>query len=98
MKISDADIMATFCELTALAIADSYQKYAPPTCKLSSVIIAGGGAKNLHLMSRINFHLNRLFGGSVIVTTHEALGINRCVFPSFFRKLRSNDARFFYSD
>jgi anhydro-N-acetylmuramic acid kinase len=49
------DKMATLCELTARSIAFSYEKFCKT--KPSVVILCGGGAKNLYLRKRIQYHL-----------------------------------------
>ncbi|MGH8461466.1 MAG: anhydro-N-acetylmuramic acid kinase [Stenotrophobium sp.] len=49
-QLPPADVQRTFCELTALSIADAIRVHAPATQR---VIVCGGGAKNGWLMQRL---------------------------------------------
>jgi anhydro-N-acetylmuramic acid kinase len=49
------DKMATLAELTARSIAQAYQKYCAKDP--AAVILCGGGALNLYLRSRIQYHM-----------------------------------------
>ena len=55
---SDADIMATLAELTIETIVSSF-KFLPK--KVNSMIISGGGYRNIHLMKRLREKLNLEF-------------------------------------
>lgn len=48
--VRSEDVQATLCELTAITIADAIAKSAP---QCQAVYVCGGGARNLHLMSRM---------------------------------------------
>lgn len=60
------DKMATLAELTARSISEAYTKLCPKLPEV--VILCGGGAKNLYLKKRIQYHLP-----DVDVTTSEEL-------------------------
>lgn len=49
--VSAVDVMTTLCELTARSIAESLTKNMPECQRL---IVCGGGALNIHLMSRLS--------------------------------------------
>lgn len=51
-KISDRDIQATLLELTARVIADEIKKF-----DIETLLICGGGAKNIYLLERIEKNL-----------------------------------------
>jgi anhydro-N-acetylmuramic acid kinase len=48
------DVQATLCELTALTCTDAVKAHAE---KSNELLVCGGGALNLHLMSRLAHHL-----------------------------------------
>lgn len=51
-----ADIQATLCELTAVSAAKQIRHFI----KSGTVLVCGGGAKNTHLMARLQAHLPNL--------------------------------------
>ena len=51
-KISDRDIQATLLELTARVIADEIKKF-----DIETLLVCGGGAKNIYLLDRIQTNL-----------------------------------------
>ncbi|UNK17851.1 anhydro-N-acetylmuramic acid kinase [Paenibacillus sp. N3/727] len=53
-SLSDEDIIATATAFTAHSIADSYQKYVFPVCKIHEVIVSGGGAHNSELLRMLS--------------------------------------------
>lgn len=53
-ELAAQDVQATLSELTALSCAQAVLKYAALS---QSLIVCGGGAFNLHLMKRLQFHL-----------------------------------------
>jgi anhydro-N-acetylmuramic acid kinase len=54
-QLNDADLLATLADLTAMSIADSYQRFLP---KLPDrVLLCGGGSNNLYLRQRLQLHL-----------------------------------------
>ena len=57
-RISDADIIATITAYTAKCIRRNYELFILPKCRLSEVLICGGGLRNLTLMDflREEFH------------------------------------------
>ncbi|MDP2004711.1 MAG: anhydro-N-acetylmuramic acid kinase [Rubrivivax sp.] len=61
------DVMATLAELTVVSVADALKRHAPATREL---FVAGGGALNAHLMSRL-----RALLPDVQLQTSLALGI-----------------------
>ncbi len=63
--LSPEDIQATVCEQTAVSIASAIRPHA-----VKSVYLCGGGAQNLHLVSRIASHLPE-----ATIQTTEALGV-----------------------
>ena len=66
-EFAAADVQATLCEFTALAIANDLKRHAPDAKQLW---VCGGGALNGHLMSRIKVH-----APSVQVASTEAHGL-----------------------
>jgi anhydro-N-acetylmuramic acid kinase len=52
--IDPVDVMATLCELTAVAAAQALRRHQPDTRRLH---VCGGGALNAHLMRRLQAHL-----------------------------------------
>jgi anhydro-N-acetylmuramic acid kinase len=69
MAVSPVDVQATVCELTALTIAQTIQKYLP-TCK--TLYVCGGGAFNQHLMQRLRILLTHI---NCLVETTDAFGV-----------------------
>jgi anhydro-N-acetylmuramic acid kinase len=67
--LSDADLLATLTELTAVSIADSYQRFLPQMPQ--EVLLCGGGSRNAYLCDRIQAHLPQ----SQVLTT-DAVGLN----------------------
>jgi anhydro-N-acetylmuramic acid kinase len=53
-SLRPADVQATLAELTAQTVAEAIQRWAPGT---SSVLVCGGGVKNVDLMHRIGTRL-----------------------------------------
>jgi anhydro-N-acetylmuramic acid kinase len=53
----DADIVSTVTELTAITVANEIKRTADGSRKPLRVVICGGGAKNLFLLSRLWDHL-----------------------------------------
>lgn len=58
--VAPQDVMATLAELTARTAVDALRRHAPATSRL---LVCGGGARNRHLMAR----LQALLGASVHV-------------------------------
>lgn len=52
--LSDEDVLATLCELSARTVAAAIQRHAADS---SEVIVCGGGAYNSHLMQRLRANL-----------------------------------------
>jgi anhydro-N-acetylmuramic acid kinase len=65
---SPADVMATLAELTARSVVDALRAHAPAT---SRVWVCGGGARNMHLVSRIA----ALLGEGVDLRSTDADGV-----------------------
>jgi anhydro-N-acetylmuramic acid kinase len=53
----DADIVSTVTELTAVTIASEIKRVANGSHKPLRVVVCGGGAKNLYLLTRLRSHL-----------------------------------------
>lgn len=51
--LSDADIVATATAFTARTIAEGYNRYVFPACRIDEVIVSGGGAHNATLMAML---------------------------------------------
>lgn len=68
------DFIATITEVTAASIASAYADFAPGP--IAQVVLAGGGANNPHLRTRIAEQLYGALGYRVEVLTHESLGID----------------------
>ncbi len=66
---SPADVVATFTTFTARSIADAYRRFLPRMP--DEIIVGGGGARNLHLMTLLAREL-----APQPVLTHEDVGIN----------------------
>ena len=54
---SAEDVQATLCELTAISIADAINNQ---TLTINRVLVCGGGARNIFLMSRIQANLTNI--------------------------------------
>lgn len=54
-EISESDLLATLCSLSAYSISQDIQRYAPQTQR---VLVCGGGAHNQHLMNLLAEQLN----------------------------------------
>jgi len=67
-RVAPADVAATLAQLTARSIADAVRKHSPAARML---YVCGGGAHNLHLMTRLAGCLP-----GVNVASTEALGIH----------------------
>jgi anhydro-N-acetylmuramic acid kinase len=67
--LGDRDILATLTEFTAIAIAQSYQKFLPKFP--DRVLICGGGSRNDYLLQRLQHHL-----APAEVTDTDAAGLN----------------------
>ena len=68
-KLTPPDALATFAEFTARSLALNYQLHLPGLPDL--VVLAGGGAANRHLVSRIRAHLWTRHSGTNIQTSDE---------------------------
>jgi anhydro-N-acetylmuramic acid kinase len=68
-SLSAADMLATLTELTAAAIAQSYQNFLPQ--RPDQVLLCGGGSQNHYLKQRLQAHLAPV----PVLTTDEA-GLN----------------------
>ncbi len=66
-KLSPPDVLATFAEFTARSVALNYQLHLP--ARPDQVVLAGGGAMNRHLVSRIRAHLLTLHPRTLIQTS-----------------------------
>lgn len=56
-QLSDADLLATLTELTAMSIAESYHRFLPRLP--DQVLLCGGGSRNLYLKQRLQVNLNQ---------------------------------------
>ncbi len=54
-KLTEQDVQATLCELTAASIGETVKNYASSTKRL---FVCGGGVHNQYLMARLKHHLN----------------------------------------
>ncbi|HEY9877443.1 MAG TPA: anhydro-N-acetylmuramic acid kinase [Leptolyngbyaceae cyanobacterium] len=54
--LSDADLLATLTELTAVSIVENYRRFLPSLP--DEVLVCGGGSRNPYLMSRLQAHLD----------------------------------------
>lgn len=66
--LSDADLLATLTELTAVSIAESYRRFLPTLP--DEVLVCGGGSRNPYLMSRLQAHLD-----PIPVSTTDTAGV-----------------------
>ncbi len=57
LGLSDDDLVATATEFTAASIADAYGRFVRPRCRLSRVVLAGGGSRNPVLVAAIKRRL-----------------------------------------
>jgi len=71
--LSAEDWVATLTRLTVDSIVQAYQQFVLSQYPLKTVIVGGGGARNLTLMAGLQAGLTPL---GVSVTTHEAYGIS----------------------
>ncbi len=69
-RLSGADIVATATALTAETIADAYRRWLPQDALPETIIVGGGGARNLTLMHMLSARLS-----PARLTTHEEFGI-----------------------
>ena len=67
--LSDDDILATFTELTAAAIVDSYKRFGRRN--IYEVIVSGGGARNVTMMRRIAARLHAEIAPGIPVYAYE---------------------------
>lgn len=68
LDLSDADLLATLTEFTALSIVESYRRFLPTMP--DEVLLCGGGSHNTLLMQRLQTHLS-----PIPVTTTEVAGV-----------------------
>lgn len=66
--LSDADLLATLTEFTAISIAHSYQQFLP--ISPDEVLLCGGGSRNRHLVDRLQAQLP-----SIPVTFTDQVGV-----------------------
>ncbi|OKP98187.1 anhydro-N-acetylmuramic acid kinase [Paenibacillus sp. P46E] len=52
-SLADADIVATATAFTARTIAEGYNRYVFPLCRIDEVIVSGGGAHNAALLDML---------------------------------------------
>lgn len=74
LGLSELDFVATMTELTAITIAEAYQRFAPGV--VSEVIVAGGGARNPVLLQAIEAQFRQNFNRVIPVRTHAQIGID----------------------
>ncbi|MBP0031108.1 anhydro-N-acetylmuramic acid kinase [Roseofilum sp. Guam] len=67
--LSDADILATLTEFTAVSVKQNYHQFLPQMP--DRVLLCGGGSRNLYLKERIQHHLS-----PIQVLTTEEMGLN----------------------
>lgn len=67
LNLSPHDLLATLTDLTARSIALNYERFLPKP--LHSVILAGGGSRNTHLVNRITAAIQSLHPYTRIETT-----------------------------
>lgn len=65
--LSDEDVLATLCELSARTVASAIREHAPAT---EEVIVCGGGAYNPHLLQRLRANLP-----GIAIVSSETYGI-----------------------
>jgi len=69
---ANADLVATLTALTARSIAAGYADFAMPVCRVSRLILGGGGADNAYLVDLIR----KYWPHEVKVLRHEDCGIS----------------------
>jgi anhydro-N-acetylmuramic acid kinase len=65
--MSTADVLATLTEVTARTVTLAIRRFSPPRLKWDELIVSGGGARNLFLMSR----LEALMPGTRVLSSNE---------------------------
>lgn len=73
LGLSDADLIATVTDLTAVSIADAYARYVLPRHTASELIVGGGGSYNATLL---RFLRERFAPYGVAVRVQEDLGFS----------------------
>lgn len=73
LDLSDADLIATVTDLTAVSIADAYARYVLPRHTASELIVGGGGSYNATLL---RFLRERFAPYGVAVRVQEDLGFS----------------------
>lgn len=76
-NITAVDVQATLCELTARTCADALRQHAPLT---DEVLVCGGGALNGHLMSRLQYYLEKIPVISTAERGMSPLQVEACAF------------------
>jgi anhydro-N-acetylmuramic acid kinase len=71
-RLSNEDLVATLTAVTARSIADGYKNFAMAECKVSRLILGGGGAENAHLVELIK----QYWPHEVKIMRHEDCGIS----------------------
>jgi anhydro-N-acetylmuramic acid kinase len=84
-KLSPQDALATLTEFTARSLVLNYQRHLPTLP--DRVVLAGGGAANRHLVSRIREHLCALQSRTTIQTSVELGWPLQSVEPAAFALL-----------
>jgi anhydro-N-acetylmuramic acid kinase len=84
-KLPPPDALATFTEFTARSLALNYHLHLPALP--DQVVLAGGGASNRHLVSRIRAHLRALQSRANIQTSDELGWPVQSVEPAAFALL-----------
>lgn len=69
--VAPEDIVATLTEFTAATILGAIDRFCPASQRGREVVVGGGGARNLHLMSR----LDERSGEATEVSTSDRLGV-----------------------
>jgi anhydro-N-acetylmuramic acid kinase len=67
-SLAPQDVQATLCELTAATVADALLSYSP---RCSELLVCGGGARNKHLMHRLQQYLP----SAMVMRGTDAIGI-----------------------
>jgi anhydro-N-acetylmuramic acid kinase len=68
--LSDADVLATLTDFTALSIVQSYARFLPQVP--ATVLLCGGGQRNDTLRQRLQHHLDHQFGAVTVESTATA--------------------------
>jgi anhydro-N-acetylmuramic acid kinase len=63
VRFSHTDVLTTVTEFTAISIFQGYREYVRPSCRLSEIVVSGGGIHNLYLMES----LKRYFEGITLL-------------------------------